>query len=475
MNNNAVRSSNSHKSMLSEGRLASRRMASASQDQIDDWVAHMGWHLWQDERFKALTASCAGITGLGNSSDLLERYHRRVMGILGDLHGEKSIGLIERDEKKGLSYFAKPAGVLAITIPATSPTAAVACNTLNCLKTGNAAIFCPNPKAAPIVVPMVKILQSILQKIGLPKTLLQAIDQPDRQKMSELMDGSDLIIATGGKGVVRRASQSSTPCYTAGVGNSIILIEQSADLEQAADLILAGKSFDHGTSCSSESVVLIPNSLATTFTSLLVERGAYHCTTEEEELIASICWPKGSSGPLPYAGRSASEIAKAAQIDLNMPVRALLVTPNEPACKSIYAGEKLSPILSLFSYETVTDGFELTHGMLETCGKGHSCGIYTQNMALAQAYAASMPVGRVMVNQSTGHGNTGSTSNNMPYTMTLACGTWGGCVTAANVSWRNLQNITVLSEPCTRFTPSSEQIFGKYLEDNFSAEGAMLR
>lgn len=456
--------------ILERARAAQALAALWSQESVDDVVAAAGWAAWQEGGAMALARRSAAETGLGRADDIAERHRNRVLGLLGDLHGTLSCGLIETDTRLGLQKFAQPIGVIAITIPATAPTAAVACNALNVVKTRNAAVFCPNPRAAGVAAAMTEILRRALESCDAPADLLQCLENPDREAMKELMATSDLVIATGGRGVVERAQRGATPCYTAGVGNSVVLVDETADIATAAERILGGKSFDNGTSCSAESAVVIQEAVWRPLIDALVAQGGYLCTAEENERLARTFWPEGAKGPRRLIGRSAAEIAGAAQIPANNRTRVLLVTPQAAAGESLFSGEKLAPILALWPYGSFEDGVRALRRLLEHDGLGHSCGIYSRVAGRPEFLARTLPVGRVMCNQSTGLGNTGAPHNGMPFSMTLSCGSWSGGITAENIGWQHLVNVTWLSHPIQRPMPKPIEVFGRHFREISAAE-----
>ena len=456
---------------LKRARQAQALAATWSQDEVDDLVAAVGWAAWQEGGTIELARRAIAESGLGRAKDLAERHRNRVLGLLSDLHHVSSCGLIEEDIKLGLKKYAQPIGIVAVAIPATAPTAAVACNALNILKTRNAAVFCPNPRAAGVATAMTEILRRAIDSCGAPADLLQCLERPDRDVMRALMAESDLVIATGGRGVVNRAQAGSTPSYTAGVGNAVILVDETADLETAAGKILTGKSFDNGTSCSAESVLVIQESVWPAMIEALVSKGGYLCSASEAERLARSFWPEGAEGTRPLIGRSALEIAQCAGIPLGGNTRALMVAPEEPlGSKGLFWGEKLAPILAVCPYRSFEDGVECLNRLLQNSGLGHSCGIFSRIAGRAEHLARTLPVGRVMCNQSTGLGNTGSPNNGMPFTMTLSCGSWSGDLTADNIGWRHLVNVTWLSQPIDRSMPAPVELFGRHYQEHSASE-----
>ncbi len=451
--------------VLKRARTAQAIAATWSQEMVDDVVAAVGFAAWHEGGTLDLAGQAVAESGLGRAEDLAERHRIRVLGLLGDLHGVRSCGLVERDARSGVMKFAQPVGVVAMAIPATAPTASVAGNALTILKTRNAAVFCPNPRCAGVAGAMTEIMRRTLVACGVPADLLQCLADPNRELMNQLMAASDLVIATGGQGVVKRAQAAATPCYTAGIGNSVILVDETADIGVAAANSLAGKSFDNGTSCSAESVLVIQDDVWEPMIYALIAEGGYLCTTRESERLARTFWPQGPDGPRRLIGRSAAELAAAAEIPAGTDVRALLVAPEAAPEESLFSGEKLAPILALWRYRTFDEGVESVRRILDRCGRGHSCGIYSRVAGRPERLAETLPVSRIMCNHSTGLGNAGSPTNGMPFTTTLSCGSWGGGITTANVTWRNLVNLTWLAHPIERPKQRLADLFGRHFRE----------
>lgn len=261
--------------MIQRGREAQRKVARWDQKQIDQLVAAAGLQMWDVNLAQDLSEKALAETSLGRGDHMFERHRLRVWGILSDLHGQPSCGVVERDEARGIVKFAQPVGMICVMIPETAPAAAVACNALNVLKTRNAALFCPNPRAKRVVAETVAILRDTISKLGAPTDLLQVLEDPNREAADAASAMSDLVIATGGQGVTDRARKGSTPAWIAGVGNAAVLIDDTADVRHASEAIVRGKSFDNATSCSAENTVLVDRSVSQQFRDAMRDFGAH--------------------------------------------------------------------------------------------------------------------------------------------------------------------------------------------------------
>lgn len=446
--------------------VAAARMAQATienwpQARVDEAVAAIGWHALALETARRLTASGVAETGIGDAADSLAQFERRVRGTLSDLHGVATCGLIESDDARGIKKYAQPVGVVAAFTPSTAPVAAIVVNALNAVKTRNAIVVCSNPSVQGTARVAVDVIREALAAIEAPRNLARIIDRPDRARAVELAESADLVIATGGADTVQRVSRSGRPAYAGGPGNAVIIVDETADLAAAADAIAAGKTFDNGTSCSSESCVLVAAQVWDAFREALAARGAHLCDRAEGERLRAALWP-GSQLSRSAVGKPAAAIARLAGIDLRQHVRMLAAELEFPVATDPLAGEKLTPVLALARYDDFEDAIATARALLSVAGRGHSCGVHTTRPERVVRLAETIEVSRIMVNQSTGLGNTGSFSNGMPFTTTITCGPWGGGITNENVGWRHFLNVVWVSEPIARPEPSFEELVAPY-------------
>lgn len=447
--------------MVERARRAQHQVAAWDQARIDRAVAAVGWHALQPETLAPLGRAAVVESGIGDVGDSHDRIVTRVRGVMCDLHGQATFGPVDADPRTGIVRFAKPVGLVGVLVPSTAPVAAILMNVLVALKTRNAVVLCPNPAAKETCAATVEVIAGALRAVGAPPELVQAVREPSRAAAAALARHSDLVIATGGAATVRRAISAGTPAYAAGPGNANVIVDATADVGRAAELIVAGKAFDNGTSCSSESNLVVVQSMESALLDALVRRGVHLCTDAEGERLRTAVW---SDGQLSRAivGRPAPEIAVRAGIDLAEPCRVLAARLHPDLATDPLAGEKLSPVLGLVTVETFGDALQTVQRLTAVCGIGHSCGIHTADETHAEALAAKTPVGRVMVNQSTGGGNTGSFGNGMPFSSTVSCGTWGGSTITENVNWRHFLNYTWMSTPIARPVPTWDELVAPY-------------
>ncbi|MEU4380070.1 aldehyde dehydrogenase family protein [Micromonospora echinofusca] len=440
------------------------------QERIDDLVAAAGWAAYQEDTARSLAELAYRETGLGDPEHLFTLYRRRVLGTLRDLHGVVTTGIIEDLPERGLRKLAKPIGVIAVASPATAPCSGVVGNALPMLKTRNAVVITPNPRARHSAARTVDLLRQSLASVGAPPDLVQCLPVTDRQTTEALMAAADLVIAAGGPGTVRRAYRSGTPAISAGVGNPAVIVDASADVAAAAELIVLGGSFNNGTSCSSESNVLVDAGIAAAFRDQLARQGAHLCDPAETARLRTLLWPDGRQLNRDAVGRPATALAAAAGIDLAEPTKTTALvaqlpplTPGGvPALDDPMLGEKLAPVFTVTTFTDFDDALVAVETLLARIGQGHSCGIHTERPDRVVRLAERARAGRVMVNQSTAVGNSGSFDNGMAFTQVIASGSWGGCSRSENVTWRDFLNYTYVSHPLPPSLPDEETLFGAH-------------
>ena len=275
------------------------------------------------------------------------------------------------------------------------------------------------------------------------------------------MQQADLIIATGGAGMVKAAYSSGTPAYGVGVGNAVHVVDETGDLDDAANMIAVAKKFDYATSCLADNAVLAHESIYDDLVKRLQNLGAYLCSNMEKERLQKLMWPDTENHipSLDVIAKPATHIAKLADINVPDDCSFLIVEENGTGSDYPFSGEKLSPVLTLYKYSGVIDNaISQVNAITDYQGQGHTCGIHTNIDDHALALAMKTKTGRVMINQSLNEG-AGSIRNGMPYTLSLSCGTWGGNVTTENVNARHMINFTWVSRPIKPRVLDENQLF----------------
>ena len=449
-------------SLIARARAAQEQIEFWSQERVDEMVASVGWEVYKLEHAQACASLAADETGMGVYEHKLSKHQKKTLGTLRDLHGLKTVGVIEEDKERGILKLAKPVGVVGALTPVTNPTSTIVSNGLPALKCRNAIIFAPHPKARKSCDLTTEYMREGLRRVGAPEDLVLNIKEPTLELSQELMRSVDLVIATGGSPLVKVAYSSGKPAYGVGAGNSTVVVDETADLKDAATKIRDGKIFDNATSCSSENSVVIQEKVYDQMVSLLKSLGGHLCSPEEKAKLGTLMWPDGVHLGRDHVGQHAQKIASLAGIKVAPEVTFLMVECNEVGAADPFSGEKLSPVLAVWQYRDFEEAICLVRDITRFSGYGHSCGIHTTNDAHMLELATRVRVSRMMVRQTQPYGNSGNYDNGMPFGLTLGCGTWGGNITTENIHWKHFLNITWVSQPITPVIPDENKIFGAH-------------
>lgn len=453
--------------LVDQSRHAQATLSEWDDDAIDDLVKAVAWRLYEINTAHSLNKHAVDECGIGNVEEMTARTQARIVAALREMSGSQTLGLIDSVPELGLTKYAKPVGVIAAITPRTAPIAAIAFHTLNALKTRNAVIFCPNPAVIQSVHAAVDCIRATLSEICELPNLVQVVASPNRDALRSLVDMADLVVATGGASTVKAALQVGTPGYGGGVGNPPIIVDETADILLAANEIVRGKSADNGTSCSAESCVLVHKSQAHLLIEAMKSCGVYFLDHEQSLVLGQWMWVHGKLNAS-VIGRSAFEIADAIGIDVPRTTTCLAIQPQESP-ENFAMREKLSPVLGFIEFGDIDEAIALARSQLEIEGIGHSLGIYSKSPTNIYKVSTELPVSRIMLNQSTGLGNTGRTTNGMPCSVTLSCGTWGGMNTNENITWRQFLNYTVVSIPIREIVQNPEMLFGRFWNSGLGA------
>jgi sulfoacetaldehyde dehydrogenase len=450
--------------LIGRARKAQAQIANYTQDKIDQLTTAIAWSVVRLDRAEALAQLAVDEGGFGNYRDKVSKIRNRIMGTLADIAHVKTVGVVEEIPEKGLIKIAKPVGVVAALIPTTGPDATPPLKTLLAVKGRNAIVIAAHPRTQKTTALVVQYMREACAKVGAPADLVQLIDKPSLAKTQELMRQADIIVATGGEAMVKAAYSSGTPAYGVGVGNSVHVVDETGDIEDAAKCIATAKTFDYATSCLADNAVVAAGGIYPQLLAALQAKGGYLCNAKEKERLCNLMWPE-KGAPIPAVAiiaKSAPEIAKMAGISIPGDRLFLIVEEDGVGPDHPFSGEKLSVVLSLYRYEGhIENAVKQVNAITDYQGHGHTCGIHTGTDEHVMALAMGTKTARVMVNQSLNEG-AGSPRNGMPYTLSLSCGTWGGNITTENVNARHFVNLTWVSRPITERRINEERLFGPY-------------
>jgi sulfoacetaldehyde dehydrogenase len=456
------------KAYIERARKAQELVANYTQEQIDELCVAVGYEVYEDANIEVLAKHAVEETKMGNVADKIAKHKNKVLGVLADIKGKKSVGLIEEDKEKKIRKYAKPVGVVGALTPVTNPTATPSSNAVTILKGRNAVVFAPHPSAKKCSKMAVDFMRQGLKKVGAPEDLIQIIEEPSIALTNELMKQVDMVLATGGSAMVRAAYSSGTPAYGVGPGNAVQIVAEDADIQDAAGKIIRSKSFDYATSCSSENSVIIEESIYEQMMEEFKKLGCYLVKEEERKQLEEFMWKLNKKGYRSINGgivaKSALYIAKEAGLEVPEDTKVLLVKGAKEIEEDFFSQEKLSPVLTVFSYKGFDQGYGILERLTDNNGTGHSCGIHTFNQDYITYLGKNMKSSRIMVNQPQAAANGGAFFNGMPSTVSLGCGTWGGNVTTENINYKHFLNVTWLSEYFEPHRPTDEDIFGDYFK-----------
>ncbi len=448
--------------LVERAKAAQKKIEFATQEQVDDMCVRVAWAGCKPEFAKKLGEFAAEESGMGFGPDKVGKIYTKVKGTLRDMRGGQSVGIVEIDDEKGLMKYAKPIGVIGALVPCTNPEATPFVKALCAIKTRNAIILAPHPRTKATNKMAVDQIRAALKANNFPEDLVIGVEEVSVEATNELMKQTDLVLATGGAGMVKAAYSSGTPAYGVGAGNAVSVIAEDADIADAANKIKRSKIFDHATSCSTENSVLIHESLYDDMIKALEAEGGYFAKGAEKDALQAVMWEDGVLSRNIVA-QPAQKIAKLAKI--NMPDdKCFIMVPEENVGKSApFSGEKLSPVTTLYKYKTFEDAIDLVNRITDYSGGGHSAGIHTMDERKVKELARRVKVSRIMVNQPQCLANSGAWTNGMPMSMTLGCGTWGGNISSENINWKSLLNYTWVAYEIENTMPTDEELFGKVM------------
>jgi sulfoacetaldehyde dehydrogenase len=435
----------------------------SGQPRIDEAVTAVAWSLYRPDNARRLAELAVAVTGMGDVESKVIKNQRKTFGTLRDLMGVASTGVIESIPEKGILKYAKPVGVVGALTPSTNPSATPVNNAMMALKGGNALIIAPPPAAWAATEPAVAGMRGELDRIGLPRDLVQVLPNPvTRAATARLMELVDLVVVTGSQVNVRGAYRSGTPAIGVGLGNAPVIIDSSADLADAAYKIMLSKTFDHATSCSSENALVVVDDVYDRAIAALQRQGGYLASAAEKHRILDRLWQNGRLNREVIARGPRALIDAFALASPAEGCKFVMVAETGIGKDFPLSGEKLSVVLTLYRARDFADAKRIVRDILQHQGRGHSCGIHTRDLAHARELAADTDVVRVLVNQAHTFGNGGSFDNGLPFTLSMGCGTWQGNSLADNLNWRCFVNITHLVTTIAEDKPSEEALFGAY-------------
>lgn len=433
--------------LLARVRAAQAKYATYTQEQVDKIFSAAA--LAANKMRLPLAKMAVEETGMGVVEDKVIKNNYAAEYIYNKYKDVKTCGVVERDEGFGYTKVAEPVGVVAAVIPTTNPTSTAIFKCLICLKTRNALIISPHPRAKQCTIEAAKVVLEAAVKAGAPEDIIGWIDQPTVPLSGMIMREADLILATGGPGMVKAAYSSGKPAVGVGAGNTPAVIDSSADIKLAASSILHSKTFDNGMICASEQSVIVLKDVYDEFKKEMALRGAYFLTPEETDKVRKTIIINGALNAK-IVGQSACKIAELSGFTAPEGSKVLVGEVESVDISEEFAHEKLSPVLAMYKAEDFEDAVAKADRLIKDGGLGHTSSLYV-NVETGQdkieRFRSVMKTCRIVINTPSSHGGIGDLYNfKMTPSLTLGCGSWGGNSVSENVGVKHLINYKTVAE-----------------------------
>ncbi len=433
------------------------------QARVDRLCQAVAWAVANKTTFTRLVAEGIAESGLGDPESRMGK-RMKIRGVLRDALRQKSVGIIEEVPEKGIVKYGKPVGVIACIVPTTNPDLTPAGNAIYALKARDAVIFSPHPRSKKTSFETVRLMREALVREGAPPDLLQCLTRVNIPMSQALMARADLIIATGGQPMVRAAYSSGTPAYGVGAGNSTMIIDETADIAEAARNTRLSKTSDFGSGCSADGNLIIEATIFQAVLEQLQAEGGYLASEQEKDMLRRAMWDDDGHRLADTVAIAPQQLARAAGFTVADDRKFIIVHGDGIGKQHRFSGEKLTTLLAVYPYSGFDQALEMMRAIYEVGGKGHSCGIYSFAQDHIHRLAMAAPVSRIMVRQPQSKANAGAFNNGMPMTSSLGCGTWGGNIVSENVHLKHYLNTTWVSVPIQEDRPSDAELFGDFYD-----------
>ncbi len=452
--------------LIERSRAAQAQIEGYTQEQVDELIRGMVWAVAKPGMAEEIAQMTVDETQLGNYEGKFLKIQRKTRATLMDIIDDKSVGILEEDPERALVKIAKPMGVIGALAPSTNPEATPVIKAIHAVKGRNSIVIAPHPRAKLTNKKICDLMREALVKLGAPADLVIGIESPSLETTNELMRQCDRVLATGGGAMVNAAYSSGTPALGVGVGNAVVTVDETADLDDAAEKIHMSKTLDLAASCSSDNSVLLVDSIYDDMIGKLEGKGGYVVSEEEKAKLQSTLWDDEGHLNTAIVAQPAEKIADMAGISIPEGTEFYIVPEEGWGPEHPFSGEKLSVIMALYRARDIDHAIELTNNIQGYQGQGHSCGIYSNSDENIMKLANVTKTSRVMVNQPQAASNSGNLWNGMRQTFSLGCGSWGGNGTNNNISWRDLINETWVSKPLTETKELRDDaaLFGDVME-----------
>jgi sulfoacetaldehyde dehydrogenase len=463
--------------LVAKGREAQKVIDGYPQERIDELCEAIAYALTVPETALKFGEMLVAESGMGIAKDKQLKMYGKVKGTWAQMKGKKSVGLVASDKATGIDTYARPMGVIGAIIPVTNGEATPVVKSLMAVKTRNAVILAPHPKARNTNVAVTEAIREVLRKFDAPADLVQAIgpEYVSVECSQQLMTQVDFILATGGTPMVRQAYSSGVPAIGVGTGNVVCIVDETVadELPRVADMLIRSKTFDNATSCSTENNIIVLESVYDKWAEEMAKVGAVLIKDDspEKEKVVKTLWPETPENHnlnRHIVAQPASEIARLADIDVPDGTRLVMVEENGGYGNEFpLTGEKLSPVAGVRKAKDFEDALAKMLSILDYQGKGHSVSIHTKDDARVTKMGEVVPVCKIVVNQPQSLVNSGSWTCGYPVSMTLGCGTWGHNSISHNATWKDLLNFVYVSREIPNWQPADDALFSEKVRSRF--------
>ena len=444
---------------IERARIAQKEFEKMSQEQVDRAVQIIGKVVYDNAQYFAEIA--VEETGMGNVEDKYAKNRQKAGIVWNNLKGKKSRGILETDETTGITTVAKPMGVVAAITPCTNPIVTPMSNSMFALKCGNAIVITPHHKSVKCSTKVVEMMNDALAAEGYPENLIQILGEHSRENTRNLISSADVVVATGGAGMVNAAYSSGRPALGVGAGNVQCIIDEGYDYKEAVPKIIKGRSYDYGIICSAEQSVICPEK---DFENILKEFEANGCYVvrdpEELEKVRGALFDDGKPNRH-SVGQSCGKVAELAGIQIPEGTRDIVAVAEGTGLTDLLGGEKMAPVISAYPYSDLDDGIRIAAENLEKDGKGHSVSFHSDSEEHIAKVGESLCVSRFVINQCSANSAGGSYFNGLNPTNTLGCGSWGHNSISENLNYHHLMNVSRIARFMPdNHVPTDEELWG---------------
>ncbi|GCF95557.1 succinate-semialdehyde dehydrogenase [Enterococcus florum] len=430
--------------MVQQARVAMEEISEYDQAQVDKMLYAMSKAVF--EQAEPLAKLAIEETRLGRLDHKIGKNQGMATNIFAALKNKPSVGVLREIPEEGLIEMGHPVGVIGSVTPTTNPTITPLGNGLMALKGRNAMIVSPHPRSKKTTKETIELMREALVSVGAPRDLLQVIEEPSIEMSQELMKSVDVIVATGGPGLVKSAYSSGKPAYGVGPGNVQAILDDDFEVEAAAELTVIGRSFDNGIVCACQQSLIYPRSKEAEVFKALEDKQAAVITDESDlQKLRDTVFPEGRANP-DMIGQDPGVIAEAAGVAIPEGAQIIAVKVDKAGKEELFCKEKMVPVLALLAYDEFEEAVAYAKENLLLEGAGHSAGLFTHNKDHMVYAGNELPVSRLVINQPTIDAG-GSPANGLSPTVSLGCGSWGNNIISENLSYKHLINTLRIAMP----------------------------